>query len=142
MAEGDGYIFNEFKRQMMIGGHNLAADDIKISLHGSGYTPNIDTDDLIADATDECAGTGYTAGGESITTKSVVNDAANDRAVFDGDDIVWVGLGALSPQPNTAVLYNGTNNLIIGYWEVTTLTNGGDYSLQFSGAPAAILLLS
>jgi len=127
---------------LMIGGHSMVANTIKVSLHGPAYTPNLDTDDLIADAIDECAGTGYTAGGEEITARTVINDTVNDRAVFDGDDILWNSLGALSPQPAYAVMYDSVTGKIMGYWEIVTLTNGGDYTLQFSDVPPAILLLS
>ena len=142
MAEGDGFIYDEFKTELMKKGYDLSVDPVKISLHGSSYTPDLALNTVFANLADECAGTGYTAGGEIITNPTVTKDGANHRGVFDGDDILWTGLGALSPQPAFAVAYDTANNKLIAYWEITTLTNGGDYTLQFSSSPAAILLLS
>lgn len=49
-----------------------ATDTIKVSLHGSGYTPNQSTDEFFSSATAELAtGNGYTAGGATLGTKSV-----------------------------------------------------------------------
>ena len=142
MAEGDGFIYDEFKTELMKAGYDLATDPVKISLHGSGYTPDLTNHTAFANLSDECTGTGYTAGGEIITNPTVTKDGANHRGVYDGDDVLWAGLGALTPQPAYAVAYDTANNKLIAYWEITTLTNGGDYKLQFSDSPAAILLLT
>lgn len=142
MAEGDGVIYNDFKQQLMLEGHQLSTDTIKVALFTSSYTPDIDADTTYAGLSNECTGSGYTAAGEEVTTKAVTIDAANDRAVFDGDDVVWTALGALSPQPAWAVAYNVTSGRLIAYWEVATLTNGGDYTLRFSQSPSAIILVT
>ncbi|MCK4828828.1 hypothetical protein KA005_74575 [bacterium] len=142
MAEGDGFIYDEFKTELMKKGYDLSIDPVKISLHSSVYVPNLATHTVIADVGNECAGTGYTAAGAVIANPAVTKDVTNHRGVFDGDDVLWSGLGALSPQPAYAVAYDTANNKLIAYWEITTLTNGGDYKLQFSAVPSAILLLS
>jgi hypothetical protein len=49
------------------------SDTIKCSLHGSGYTPNADAHTYWSDVSSSELGTagGYTAGGKTLTTKSV-----------------------------------------------------------------------
>jgi hypothetical protein len=142
MAEGDGFIYNDFKEQILIAGHNLETAAIKVALFSASYVPNIDTDTTLAGLSNQCSGTGYTAGGQALTGLAVTLDLANNRAVFDASDVTWTGLGPLSPQPAWAVLYNSTTGRLIAYWEIATLTNGGNFTLQFSTAPSAILLLS
>lgn len=142
MAEGDGLIYLDFKDQLLKEGHQMASDVLKMALFTSSYTPNQDTDTTFAGLSNECTGTGYTAGGETIANQAVTTDAANDRVLVNGDDVTWSSLGALSPQPAWAVLYNSTSGRLIAYWEVATLTNGGDFTLQFSSSPAAILMVS
>lgn len=142
MAEGDGYIYNNFKEEVMEGNFDLLNDTIKVILV-TGHTPNIDTHTCYADVIgDEEAGTGYSAGGETLGSQTVVQDDANDRGVFDGANVTWTGLDV--GTPSHAIMYDDTiaaptADLLLAYWEVTTASNGGDYTLQWH-ADGIILL--
>lgn len=146
MAEGDGVIYNEFKFRLLNGTYNLAngGDVLKMILVGS-HTPNIDTHNGYADVSvDELSGTGYTAGGETLASQATSEDVTNDRGVLDADDVTWTGLNA--GTPSHGILYDDTPTTpqadpLIAYWEVTTPSNGGNYTLQFSTSPSAILYL-
>ncbi len=131
MAQGDGALYNEFKEELFKGSIDLANDTIKIILV-TGYTPNIDSHNTYADVSSyEVSGDGYTSGGATIGSPGVTKDTANDRAVFDGADVSWTGLDA--GTPSHAIAYDDTAaDTLIGYWEVTTPTNGGNYTLQFN----------
>jgi hypothetical protein len=133
-------LYNNFKHQVMEGVFNLLTDTVKVGLLNA-YTPNIDTHttwaEAIAGATGECAGSGYTAGGETLGSKTVVLDSANDRGVFDGANVTWTALLLSTPAshlPSHAVMYSTTaSNLLIAYWVLgTTVTNGGDYTLAWN----------
>lgn len=39
----------------------------------------------------EIVGTGYTAGGQELPNKKVVQDSINNLAIFAADDLVWKG---------------------------------------------------
>jgi len=148
MAEGDGAIYNNFKEQVMEGIFDLSSggDTIQVILV-SGYSPDIDADTVYADVSgDEYgAGSGYSVGGETLAGQDVTQDDANDRGVFDGTDLTWSSLGALSPAtPSHTIMYDDTPaapaDPLIAYWELgSTATNGGDYTLQW-GANGIILL--
>lgn len=135
MAEGDGYIYNNFKEQVMEGAFNLLTDTIKVALV-TAHSPDIDAHDDWTDASgDEESGTGYTAGGETLGSVTVTQDDANDRGIFDGADVTWTGLDV--GTPSHAIMYDDTiaapvADLLIAYWEVTTASNGGDYTLQWN----------
>lgn len=69
---------------------NLLTGTVKLSLHTSTYAPNRDTDDFFNDATNELAGgTGYTAGGETLASKTITYDSASDQVRFDAADVTW-----------------------------------------------------
>jgi len=146
MAEGDGYIYNNFKEQVLNGEFNLASagDTINVILV-SGHSPDIDADSGYADVSSDEYGTGsgYTVGGESLTTQTTAQNNTDDRGEFDADDLTWSSLGALSPAtPSHAIMYDFTHasDLLIAYWVLgTTATNGGDYTLQW-GANGIMLL--
>jgi hypothetical protein len=138
MAEGDGAIYNNFKEQVMEGVFNLLTDTLKIALV-TAHVPDIDADDAWAAASpDEVTGTGYTAGGLTLTAVTVTQDDANDRGIFDAANATWTGLniGGASGSPSHAILYDDTviapADALIAYWEVTTASNGGNYTLQFN----------
>lgn len=126
--------YNNFKEQLFrsaVGDLQSASVDIKVSLH-TGYTPNIDTHAVFADVSGtQVSGTGYTAGGQSLTagSKVVTQDNTNDRATWDAPDVVWTGLNI--GTPSHAIIRDATNDILIGYWPVTTPSNGGDYTLAF-----------
>lgn len=140
MAQGDGFVYNNFKEQVLLGKYNLGngGDALKVTLH-TGYTPNIDTHQVRADvsATEYGTGSGYTAGGKTLGSQAVTQDDTNDRAKFDAADVTWTALGPLSPAtPSHLILWDDTPTSpadpLIAYWELgTTATNGGDYTIAW-----------
>lgn len=150
MAEGDGFIYNNFKEVIMNGVYNLASaqDVIKVILV-SAHTPTIDAADSVlldVSADEYGAGSGYTVGGETLAGQTTAQNDTSDRGEFDGTDLTWTALGALSPAtPSHAIMYDDTPaapqaDPLIAYWVLgTTATNGGDYTLQW-GANGIILL--
>jgi len=150
MAQGDGVVFNNFKEVVMNGVFNLASGGhtLKVTLH-TGLTVNIDTQAVWADisATEYTTGSGYTAGGKTLTSQATAQDNTNDRGTFDAADVTWTSLGPLSPAtPSHLVLWDDTPTTpqadpLIAVWELgTTATNGGDYTIQWGSA--GILLLT
>ena len=139
MAQGDGALYNEFKEELLLGNIDMDGHTFKVMLV-TGYTPNIDSHNGYSDVSaSEETGTGYTAGGATLANKAVTKDATNDRAKFAADDVTWTGLNV--GTPSHAILYDDTHasKTVVAYWEVTTATNGGNYTLQF-GANGVLLL--
>ena len=65
-------------------------DTIKVALLSSAYTPNQDTHDYFDDVVaNEVTGTGYTAGGATLASKTSTYDAASNVTVLDAADVVW-----------------------------------------------------
>lgn len=98
---------NNAKELLLNGGFDLDADTLKVMLVTSSYTPNADTDDFITDASSaEVSGTGYTAGGATLSGVSVTQDDTNNLAYLDASDVSW----ATSTITNAryAVIYKDT----------------------------------
>ena len=144
------FIYNNFKEVIFNGVYNLASgqDAVKIILV-SGHTPTIDAADsvLLDVSVDEYgAGLGYTVGGETLAGQTTAQNDTADRGEFDGTDLTWTSLGALSPAtPSHTIMYDDTPvapqaDPLIASWVLgTTATNGGDYTLQW-GTNGIILL--
>lgn len=70
---------------------HLETDTIKVALLTSAYVPDQDAHDYFNDLTNEVSGTGYTAGGLTLTGKTVTYNAATNLFTFDGNDLSWPG---------------------------------------------------
>ena len=97
--------YNGYKNNVLEAGVDLINDTIKVALVTSSYTFDQDSHENFDDITNEVVGTGYTAGGQALTTKTVTKDNTNDRAVFDADDAEWA---ASTLTARGAVLYKDT----------------------------------
>ncbi|MFF8482897.1 hypothetical protein [Streptomyces antibioticus] len=85
---------------------DLVNDTIKVALVTASYTPNRDTHDEWADvSTYEMSGTGYTAGGKALTSKTWTYSNSNDAWTFDAADSTWTSITA---SFRYAVIYDDT----------------------------------
>jgi hypothetical protein len=82
-----------------------ATDTIKTSLHTVTYVPAQDTDDFFNDATNEITGTGYTAGGVTLGSKTLTYDAGTNECRLDAADAQWT---SASFTARIAVTYSDT----------------------------------
>ncbi len=143
MAQGDAHVVNNFKEQLLLKTIDCDTDTFRMALYSDAYAAGqIDGAAPAYSASNEINPANYSATGQTIGTAVVAQDDANDRASWDDDgtDVVWTSLGAATIQ--RAILYDDTTatkwHCII--WEITTNSNGGNYTLQF--ASAGMLLLS
>ena len=138
MAEGDGHIYRTFKARVMKGDFDLVNDTIKCALL-TGHTLDEDGHDVWGDVSaDEITHTSYTAAtlASNSVTASGSGTGTSVLGKFDAGDVTFSSLDG--DDPNYAVLYDdsitGTAaDALIGAWELTTATNGGNYTIQWSG---------
>lgn len=72
------------------------SDAMRMTLHTATYSPNIDTNEAFADATNELTtASGYTANGIAIAGKTVSYNATGNVTTFDMDDttVTWTASG-------------------------------------------------
>ena len=81
-------IYNRALEQLARGTIDFDTDTFKVMLVGSGYTENKDTHDFRDDVTNEVVGTGYTAGGNTVTV-TVTLDTVNDRIDISLGGTTW-----------------------------------------------------
>jgi len=84
---------------------NLTTDTIKVALTTVTYTPVQDTDQYFSAVTNEVVGTGYTAGGAVLGTKTITYTALTNVIAFDAADTVWA---TSSLTARYAVVYKDT----------------------------------
>lgn len=71
------------------GSINWGTDTIKVMLTTSAYTPNQDTHQFKSSVTNEVTGTGYTAGGATLASKTNAYTTATNTVALDAADVTW-----------------------------------------------------
>ena len=106
------------------------SDTIKVALVSSSYTPNQDTHDYFDDVSSyEVTGTGYTTGGQTLGSKTVTYDSANNVIILDAADTTW---SSSTITARYAVIYDDSgataaSKALIGYVDFSSdqsSTNG------------------
>lgn len=90
-----------FKRQVLLGEHDLETDVLKIALYTSAAVLGPDT--TAYTTVGETSGTGYTAGGEVLTNVTV--SSGDGIAYVDFDNPTWAGA---SFTARGALIYNSS----------------------------------
>jgi hypothetical protein len=103
-----------------------ATDTIKIALCTSSYTPNQDTHDFFDDVTNEVSGTGYSAGGVTLGSKTLNYDSGTNVLSLRGGTSSW---SSATFTTRYAVIYKDTGTAgtspLLGWVDF-----GGDQSVS------------
>ena len=108
-----------FKSEILQEGHNLATDTIKIALYTS--SANLGAATTAYSTANEISGTGYSAGGVTLTSTTV--GTSGTTAFFDADDPTWT---SASFTARGALIYNSTNS----DKAIAVLNFGGDFTVS------------
>ena len=90
---------------MANGSINWTTDTIKVALCTSAYTPDQDAHDFFNDVTNEVTGTGYTAGGATLGSKTSAYTGGTNTTALDAADTTW---SASTITARYAIIYKST----------------------------------
>lgn len=131
-------VYNRSKKRFL---DTILTATTKIMLMDSSYVFNADHN-VVADlVSDEASGTGYTggfagSGRKTLANRTVTQDDAGDRAVFDADDVVYtsISVGVVSGVVLWRVASTDADSEVIGFLAggFPKTTNGGDLNIQWS----------
>jgi len=134
---------NIFKRNCLSGLENFAAGTsyvYKIALYTS--LANLTPDTTTYSTTGEITGTGYTAGGKTLTVSQVPTyDAANDTAFISFANVVW---NPAFFTARAALIYNSTTNAavaVIDFGSDKVNTAAGTFTVTFPTATSTTAIL-
>jgi hypothetical protein len=94
---------SSFKREILLGEHDLETDEIKIALYTSAANLGPATTEYTTSG--EVVGAGYTAGGEIMTGVTV--SLSGTTAYVDFDDTVW---SSAAFTTRCALIYNASKS--------------------------------
>ncbi len=84
---------------------DFLSDTIKVSLHTSSYTPNLDTHETLSDVTNEISGTGYVAGGVTLASKTITYTPADSWATARANSTAYAVGDIVRPASGNGHLY-------------------------------------
>jgi|ERR1700733_1317548 len=96
------FIYTKAKNSVLNGSFNFASDTLKFMLLTSSYTPSQDNDGVYSDiSANEVSGTGYTAGGVTLSGVTVTKTLANSwSATWAANTAYTVGKIVIPVTPN------------------------------------------
>ena len=104
-----------------------------VALLTSSHAFNADHNYWTTISGNETSGTGYTAGGQALTTKTVTQDDTDDEGVFDADDTTW---SSSTITARFAVLYDNTlstKDLICAFdFSSDQSSSSGNFTIQWN----------
>lgn len=137
MAFTGNYLCTSFKVELLEGVHdftNGTGDTFKIALYTSSAT--LDASTTAYSATNEVSGTGYVAGGETLTTVSPTSSGTT--AFIDFADVTW---SASTITARGALIYNSTaaGNPAVAVLDfgADKTSTAGDFTVIFPTADAS-----
>lgn len=123
-------VCTSFKQELMVGTHNFTVttgDVFKIALYTSAATLGATT--TAYSATNEASGTGYTAGGNTLT--NVTPTTSGTTAFTDFADTTWT---TATITARGALIYNSTDSnravVVLDFGSDKTST-AGDFTIVF-----------
>jgi hypothetical protein len=132
MASG---IYNRAKFNLMAGLMDLndtGADTVKCALLTDSHSFNADHNTWSQISANEASGLVYTAGGKALTGLVVTQDDANNKAIFDADNVTWASETITAAF---AVLYDDTlagKDLICCFdFGGNKSSSNGDFTISF-----------
>lgn len=137
------FVYNSGKVKLGDGSIDWDTDTIKVSLHTSTYSPDVDNDVFFSDTSNELSGGGYTSGGNTLDNCAVTQDNTNDRAIYDADDetfaaftgtfrylVVYKDTGVAATSPLICVIDLGSDETITNGSYDITWSAGGVFNLN------------
>ncbi len=124
---------NALKNDLDVDLDDTTAGRFKVMLVTSSYTPDFGTHDFKVDVTNEVVGTGYSAGGESLSSVTLTQSAGT--ITFDADDVTWT---SSTITARGAVVYDDSlvNDPLICYIDfgADKSSSSGDFVLSFNAS--------
>jgi len=116
---------------------NWSSDTIKVMLCTSSYTPDQDAHVYKSSVTNEVTGTGYTAGGVTLASKTANYNSGTNTISFSAANAVWT---TSTITARYAVIYDSTGvdatSALIAYVDfgADVISSGGSFTITWDAA--------
>jgi hypothetical protein len=141
MAFSGNYMCTSFKQELLVGSHNFTAstgDTFKLAMYTNSASFDASTTDYTA--TNEVSGTGYSAGGGTLT--NVTPTTSGTTALTDFADLTFssstiTARGALIYNTTTGGGTGTTDSIVVLDFGSDKSSSAGDFTIVFPTADAS-----
>ena len=141
MAFSGNYMCTSFKQELLVGSHNFTAstgDTFKLAMYTNSASFDASTTDYTA--TNEVSGTGYSAGGGTLT--NVTPTTSGTTALTDFADLTFssstiTARGALIYNTTTGAGTGTTDTVLVLDFGADKSSSAGDFTIVFPTADAS-----
>jgi hypothetical protein len=141
MAFSGNYMCTSFKQELLVGSHNFTAstgDTFKLAMYDNNASFTAATPDYTA--TNEVSGTGYSAGGGTLT--NVTPTTSGTTALTDFADLTFssstiTARGALIYNTTTGGGTGTTDSIVVLDFGSDKSSSAGDFTIVFPTADAS-----
>jgi hypothetical protein len=121
-------VYNEANRAILQ--YGTTGRTYKVMLVDSTYSPSA-SHTLTTIDDDEVSGTGYTAGGATLTNFSWSGGSSQAWAACKADNTVWTGIDV--GTVGGAVIYEDSSDLVVAFYDFdpNPATNGGTLTIDW-----------
>ena len=141
MAFSGNYMCTSFKQELLVGSHNFTAssgDTFKLAMYTNSASFDASTTDYTT--SNEVSGTGYSAGGATLT--NVTPTTSGTTALTDFADLTFssstiTARGALIYNTTTAGGTGTTDTVVVLDFGSDKSSSAGDFSIVFPTADAS-----
>jgi hypothetical protein len=141
MAFSGNYMCTSFKQELLVGSHNFTAstgDTFKLAMYTNSASFDASTTDYTA--TNEISGTGYSAGGGTLT--NVTPTTSGTTALTDFADLTFssstiTARGALIYNTTTGGGTGTTDTVVVLDFGSDKSSSAGDFTIVFPTADAS-----
>ena len=135
MAFSGNYMCTSFKQELLVGSHNFTAstgDTFKLAMYTNSASFDASTTDYTA--TNEISGTGYSAGGGTLT--NVTPTTSGTTALTDFADLTFssstlTARGALIYNTTTGAGSGTTDTVVVLDFGSDKASSAGDFTIVF-----------
>lgn len=109
------------------------SDTVKVQLHTTSASFDVDLDEATADVTGEVAnGNGYTTGGYTLLSPTVTYSASGNKTVLDAADPTWTASGAGFAASDAVFIDTTSDNLMewLAFGSTITLASGDTLTIN------------
>jgi hypothetical protein len=121
---------------------NWSSDTIKVMLCTNAYTPDQDAHIYKSSITNEVTGTGYTAGGITLASKTITYNSSTNTITLDAADVTW---STSTITARYAVIYDSTGtdstSALLAYVDfgADVSSSGGNFTITWDAAGIATI---
>lgn len=140
-------LYTNYKVQALKGTIFPLTDSLYCALMTSSYTPAQDTDTYWADINaNESSGTGYTAGGQALTSPTITANTSLHAGVYGAANVTWAN--ATIANARYAVIYKNTGTastsplMALVDFGTTQSSSGDNFTITWSTSPAGVFDLA